>query len=456
MLTTSFMNQVTIYKIAPVFYEGDFMKTKNGTHTLRDMPGKTRQMVQRRLAFTLAVFALLLALSGIPSVHAANITVDGITCTLPDAIGAANTNAIVGGCVAGDDAGGYDTIDLQTNVTLGAALPVISSNIVLQGNNHTIDADGIARVLAVGGTGTLTLEYATITGGFVFGEGGGILNNGGTVTINNSTISGNSASSYGGGIRNTAGGNLTLNNSTVSGNMSNADGGGINSDGNTLVINYSTITNNSAIGWGGGIGAGGGTTTLNHSIVSGNIAELGSNEILNFFTTVTGDNFNLFGDNSETNSEAFGGFLGFTPGASDITATSDGGTPTALAGILDVNLAQNGVDPHTFTHALIGGSPAIDVIPDDGINCDGEANTGTSRDQRGGVRANTTFGSGAACDIGAYEFGSTTPTAVTIEGLGAQVGGSAGLAASGAAGILALLSGGVLTRRLRRKSAGGD
>lgn len=433
------------------------MKTKNELHSgieaAATWPWRTvKRHWLSNLLVVLAGAALLLALSGTPSVHAANITVDGTICTLADAITAANTNLAAGGCIAGDV--GSDTIDLQTNVTLSVALPVISSSIVLQGNNYTIDANGTARVLEVGVAGTLTLEYVTITGGSTLEAGGGIFNNGGTVIINNSTISNNFASTYGGGIRNA--GNLTINNSTISGNIAVTSGAGVDSDaaGFAVTINNSTITQNSANngfggGSGGGVAVGSGTVALNRTIVAGNSSGGGgSNEILNY-GTVNGGNYNLFGHSSETNDQAF---EFFTPSGSDITATSDG-TNTALASILVTVLANNGTQPHTFTHALVIDSPAIDVIPTTDAGC----NPGTTVDQRGGARANGVNQGGAACDIGAFEYDSIhTPTAVTISGLGAQVGGSAGLAASGAVGILALLSGGVLTRRLRRKPSGED
>ncbi|MEM6454550.1 MAG: choice-of-anchor Q domain-containing protein [Acidobacteriota bacterium] len=68
-------------------------------------------------------FLSLLALCALlPSLlDAATITVDGVTCTLGDAIVAANTDAAVGGCPAGD--AGHDTIVLDADVTLAAADP---------------------------------------------------------------------------------------------------------------------------------------------------------------------------------------------------------------------------------------------------------------------------------------------------------------------------------------------
>ena len=105
------------------------------------------------------------------------------------------------------------------------------------------------------------------------------------------------------------------------------------------------------------------------------------------------DDPNLFGHSGQTNAQAF---VGFTPGGLDITATSDGTTPTALTAILGP-LANHGGD--TFTHALITGSPAVDA-----------AGGGPNTDQRGVTRPQ-----GAAFDIGAFELEQTvatnTPTA---------------------------------------------
>ena len=70
--------------------------------------------VQRTTRITLAV---LLVLSH--PLWAATIIVDETSCTLGDAITAANTDAAVGGCTAGS---GADTIELTTDVTLTEAV----------------------------------------------------------------------------------------------------------------------------------------------------------------------------------------------------------------------------------------------------------------------------------------------------------------------------------------------
>lgn len=399
---------------------------------------------QHKLGAALAGVALTLALSSAP-VQAATITADGTTCTLIDAISAANTDTATGGCAAGS---GADTIDLLGNVTLVSAigfsgLPEINSVITINGNGYTIARDAGApdfAVVSVAGSGNLTLNATTISGGRL-GSGGGI-SNFGTLTLNNSTISGNSApvdgaSSNGGGISNVStatlnnstvsgniarngggifnagGGTLTLNNSTISGNTGDS-GGGIR-NGSTLILNNSTVSANTAQYEGGGIYNSFGTLSLDRSLIAGNAAPT-AQEIYNYVdgclsaASVSSPNClasvdmpasdpNLFGHSGQTNAEAF---LGFTPSGSDIIATSDGTTPTALSAILGP-LSNNGGD--TFTHALIAAGPAIDV-----------ANGGPATDQRGVARPQ-----GAYFDIGAFELEQASNSAPTIGANNASV-----------------------------------
>ncbi|MBZ0318431.1 MAG: hypothetical protein K8L91_18610 [Anaerolineae bacterium] len=72
------------------------------------------------------------------------ILVDGITCTLTDAINAANTDEPSGGCTAGK---GADVLRLRDNLHVtkplpnqgdGLALPVIVTDITIEGDGHTI------------------------------------------------------------------------------------------------------------------------------------------------------------------------------------------------------------------------------------------------------------------------------------------------------------------------------
>lgn len=252
---------------------------------LRAQPRRTRRFLKARLKTTLAGAALLLALSNTP-VYAATINVDGTSCTLVDAITAANTDTAVGGCSAGS---GADTIVLQpgsthtltsvNNTTYGPnGLPVIDSEITIQGNGATVERDSGApdfRILAVSNSGDLTLNDTTITGGT-----NGVSNYGGTVTINECTISGNDR-----GVANDEPGTVEINDSTVSGNV----WGGVSSDGEGSVL----IINNSAIsGNGGGVGSTMTMLEINNSTISGN----SGSGVFSYEGPVTIDNSTISGN----------------------------------------------------------------------------------------------------------------------------------------------------------------
>src|SRR5580765_3862578 len=64
---------------------------------LRTLPKWLRRRLQRHWHASLGGLALLLTLGQAPAL-AVTLNVDGTVCTLVDAITAANTNAMVGGC----------------------------------------------------------------------------------------------------------------------------------------------------------------------------------------------------------------------------------------------------------------------------------------------------------------------------------------------------------------------
>ena len=237
---------------------------------LHALPRRARRTLERRWRQTLAGVALLLALGIADPSQAATIPVDGTICTLADAIRAANTEFIAGGCLPG---AGADTIVLPpgSTQTLAAALPAVTSVITVEGNGSTIKRNSGAPkfvIFSVREPGALTLKETTLSGGDSI-DGGAIYNYFGTVTLTNTTISGNAAS-QGGGLNNFAGA-LSLTDSTVSGNIArNGDGGGIyNAFGNVTVTN-STISGNRASSDGGGIYTFGGSVTVTNSTISGN------------------------------------------------------------------------------------------------------------------------------------------------------------------------------------------
>lgn len=204
-------------------------------------------------------------------------------------------------------------------------------------------------------------------------------------------------------------------NSTVSGNQADGGGGITNGSGEFYLVN-STVSDNYAYSFGGGIiNYYAGTLQLSRSLISGNrsddINEIANCPCDNTPGTVIADDYNLFGHDGETNEQAI---YGFTPGVTDFNATSNGDgvstpVPTPLTDIL-APLGFNGGP--TQTHALVADSPAIDKAP----NADCEPPSPTNGvDQRNFLRnvdgdSNPTAND---CDIGAYEYNSSTAVNVT-------------------------------------------
>jgi hypothetical protein len=206
--------------------------------------------------------------------------------------------------------------------------------------------------------GSLSVTGSTISGNSANLDGGGICMGGAgsTLTINSSTISGNVATlGSGGGIStNGVGGTLvTIDSSTISGNTASLYGGGISmrpAAGAPSTISRSTITGNSTGGGGGGIAVtmtGARTLALDHSIVADNSDSSGYGpDLFQVFTGVLTANHSLIGDSTGSAPVNVGG-------------TSLIGTAAAPIDPMLGALADNGGP--TMTHALLGGSPAIDA-----------------------------------------------------------------------------------------------
>ena len=161
--------------------------------------------------FILLFLTCLAVLVFAPTVYAATITADGVTCTLENAIISANTDTNTGGCVG---VGGYgaDIIILDADVNLTTAyagstnigggqsgLPDITSDITIQaGVGNTISGNSTNfRIFYIDTGGSLTLDGLTVTGGSIapasgVAQGGGIYVDGGaTLTLFNTTVTNN-------------------------------------------------------------------------------------------------------------------------------------------------------------------------------------------------------------------------------------------------------------------------
>ena len=319
-------------------------------------------------------------------------------------------------------------------LNVGGTLTINDST--LSGHTGT-NSQGGGAIHASGGTTTINRSTLHTNQASNSGGGGAIYaNNGATVNVTDSTIRNNTAANTsGGGIRlnftgtnvlNVTGstvsnnsanggggiahgsGSATITNSTLSGNTSQSNGGGVDFASATGTLNNVTVTGNTA-GAGGGGGGGGvysnATLNLNRSLISGNFGPTGydSGYELVGNGTENANNYNVFGRSDITNNRAFA--YSFTPGATDVTATSNGTQPTALAGILNTTLANNGGP--TDTHALVAGSPAVDRAPS--AACAAAPINGV--DQRSYPR--NVDGNAAAsaneCDTGAFEYLSSPP-----------------------------------------------
>ena len=192
---------------------------------------KVGLMTSSRVLKCLLAFALLLVPTiSVPAVHAASISVDKAieddanpgTCTLADAITAANTDTATDGCTAGS---GADTITLGVNITLNAPLPDITSEITIEGAEYDIDGVDDYQIFYVDG-GDLTIKNITLTRGNAGEFGGAIYADGGSLTVTNSRLENSEAGLLGGAIE-TSNTNVTIRNSIFVGNSSGSLGGAI-------------------------------------------------------------------------------------------------------------------------------------------------------------------------------------------------------------------------------------
>lgn len=355
------------------------------------------------------LFMLMLFLTApLEIVRAASITVDE-NCSLGDAIEAANQDAAVGGCAAGD---GADTIALTDDITLTEALPTMTGAIVIEGNNHTISGDGRYNIFAAAES-SLVIRNVTLAQGFSRDFGGGLYARDSRVEMIDSEIRNNSAGAGGGGgiyfssssgahsldivgasfISNSSaggGGALKINGGAVtirrSGFSFNSgdQGGAVENANAALQIENSTFSGNEAR-LGGGLSSFGAEVTLTHTTWAYNSASErgGAVHLEGWNGTIRLRNTLMAGSRSGGDCSS-----GLNPDSITENAASliqDGSCSPALAG--DPLLDEVTGSPAYFP--LRPGSAAIGR---------GDARYCLASDQSGAPRA-----PGDACEIGAYE-----------------------------------------------------
>ncbi len=410
-----------------------------------------------RSVVALAV-ALALVVVPVPPALAATITVTSTTdeigsangsCTLREAIQAANTDAAVDACTAGS---GSDTISLPAG-TYTLSIAGANENLNQTGDLDVTDADGLtidgagAKSTVIDGNdidrvldrvaGALTLQQLTITDGSPPANepGGGIraaVNL--ALTLSEVAVTANTVTNAGVQVRGAgifSEGATTITSSTVSGNTGANRGGGIAFEGAPAsTITNSTISNNSGDQGAGiaAVGMAGNLTLLNTTVAANTAAADGGGLFMASDARELRTKNTIVADNSATSGpdcfESQGSIVSegntllestadcaITAGTGDIT-----GSDPALGA-----LADNGGD--TETHALATSSVAVDAGTNTG--CPATDQRGTTR-PLDGPDADIT----ATCDIGAYELQVATFTLTA-----ATAGAGSGTITSSPAGI---------------------
>ena len=303
------------------------------------------------------------------------------------------TNTTFSNNVAQQGNGGALNLQNSGNVTITGS--TFTGNTVQRGNPG-------GGAIEVENHGNFTMTNSTVSnntattqrgGGIFFGSSGGI---GKSITIANSTFSGNSSATGAGALYFRTSSDVAINNSTITGNTTGGGGGGIMvTSVASIVVNQSTITANTSTSSNAN-SAGGGGILLSPRYLISNDPVVFSGTILSGNTSgVAGRaDFGLYHNLLTIRSNS--SLLGSIDSRTTINGTGNVSSTNPNLGAL----ANNG--GLTKTMALLVGSPAIDAGPSPVASF-----AGNQFDQRGTGFARVV---GSSVDIGAFEFGATTPT----------------------------------------------
>jgi len=245
---------------------------------------------------------------------------------------------------------GTHTITLTADVTLTNPTTALNNpaatQLILDGDGHTIDGDGHGPILWVSVGTTARVRDVTLTGGRA--AAGGAIYNGGALTVENSALLSNVADLSGGGIK--SDGDVTILGSTLDGNTAGYGGAVALTTAAitaTLIIRNSTIANNTAQVTGGGVAVlssqgGAAEFTANNIIVQDNHAPGGTGGL----DLVAGPGSSLEGNLNASqllgNDGTRGGLAVIAQGAAEFTvagstvagniATGPGGSSESSAG----------------------------------------------------------------------------------------------------------------------------
>lgn len=307
----------------------------------------------------------------------------------------------------GDDEAANGDLDIRDHLIIrgtGAESTIIDSN----GTRafHLVDGDDLSQIEA-------EIYDMTLMNSLAGNAGGAIRNVAEILTVDGLSLRDNSAP-RGAGIYIGPEGeaeisNSAIHNNTATGDPGNERGGGIYNSGALTLVNV-TISNNDAGDLGGGI--------FNESVISAvfvtiaeNVSPIGGGIHQTIGTDADFFGSIIAGNTSDDCAGVFIDSLGFNVSTSDCNLTDPTDMPDTdpLVGPLQDNGGE------TLTHALLDGSPAIDLADND-FAC-----FGIAVDQRGVVRPVDGDGdSDAVCDSGAFEF---EPSGDSGEGSGCSIAG---------------------------------
>ena len=231
-------------------------------------------LMEHRYLKSLAAAALLLAA---PAASAATITVttaddelnsDG-DCSLREAVQAANTNAAVDACAAGDADGDVIAFADAFTIQLSMGELLLSDDVSIEGSAAdlvVVDAGGTSRIFdvdAAGGAGSATaVAFSNL------------------VLQNGDSRQNSSAPDAGGGVDLKSGSAATFTNVDFLGNTAGINGGGLHGAGNTTIVvrgvaGESEFVGNDAQGAEAGMG-GGGLWTAGDATITGMVSFTGN------------------------------------------------------------------------------------------------------------------------------------------------------------------------------------
>lgn len=302
------------------------------------------------------------------------------------------TGGSISGNKAGDWGGGVNNFS-RGELTL--------RGVEIRGNEAGVEGEGEGG--GIWSSAELALEEVVVADNVADVVGGGLFNVG-VGTVARSTFSGNRSKKGGGlvvqrGFANQQVGEIEITATTLSGNTAEEDGGGLYiGDRATATCTLCTVSGNTAPGGAGIMEVGASRTEIAHSTIYGNVGGTGS-QLLTGSSRILRVGYSLVGRPAGGAGTACDGELASLGYNLDPDGSCgfdrDGDRVEADAGVLP--LADNGGP--TWTHALAARSPAIDR---------GHPNRCLAADQRGAPRPVDGDGDGqAACDVGAFEFGSS-------------------------------------------------